>query len=128
MFIQMLDQKQQSVFLALAYKMAHADGVVVPEEKARLQAIEAQMPGIRPDEAGIASIASIFVTRQAKVAMLLELAGVAMADETIAGEENALLQEVSATLSINSGELNDLVSWVSRAFYLFREVQSFMEE
>lgn len=128
MFIQRLDPKQQSIFLALAYKMAHTDGVYAPEEKARLQAIEAQMPGVSPDEVDIASLASVFTTKQAKVAMLLELAGIAMTDETIVDEENALLREVATALTIDSGELDELVSWVSRAFYLFREVQSFMEE
>ncbi len=128
MFIQMLSPQQQSVFLGLANKMAHADGIFVPEEKARLQAIQDQMPNVEPSEVKNSELASIFATKQAKAAMLIELAGVAMADETIANEENALLREVSKALSIDNDELDEIMSWVSRAFYLFREVQSFMEE
>ena len=128
MFIQMLSQRQQAIFLALAHKMAHVDGVYAPEEKNRIQALREQMAGIEPDEIQLAELASIFTTKQTKVAMLIELASIAMADESIADEENTLLREISKALAIDPGELDEIVSWVSRAFYLFREVQSFMEE
>lgn len=128
MFIQMLDEKQQSILLALTHKMAHADGAFAPEEKARIQAIQDQMPGVKPLEMALSDISAIFATKQAKVAMLIELTGVAMADETIADEENTLLLEVAKSLAIDADELDEITSWVSRAFYLFREVQSFMEE
>lgn len=114
MFIHLLDKKQQATLLALAHKMAQADEVLAPEEKARIQAIQDQMPGIEPLEMTLSDIATIFTTKQAKVAMLIELTGVAMADETIADEENTLLLEVAKSLAIEANELDEIISWVSR--------------
>ena len=128
MFLSYLNPQQQATFLFLARKMSEADGILADAEVARLNVFKSQMPGIKEKECSIGELPSIFSTKLTRGATLLELAGLAMADEKIAPEEMDLLQEIAKVFSFDCGELDEIMSWVSRAFYLFREAQSFMEE
>jgi hemerythrin-like domain-containing protein len=129
MFIQNLNEKQQQAFMALAEKVAfYADGVNAAKEEARLQAFREQLPGISAEPCGYEELTSLFDTKLARSSALLELIGLAAADEHIAEEEQVILDAIAKAFSISKDEMINMTSWVKRMIVMFQEVQTYMEE
>ena len=125
MFISKLNLEQQSVLLALAERIAAADGVSHEEEALLMAALKAQsQDGAAPATVELSELAGVFDSQSAKSALMLELLGIAFADAS----EKALVNEVASALNIDSELLSDMESWVSRQVLLTQEAYAFMEE
>lgn len=129
MFISKLNLEQQSVLLALAERIAAADGVSHEEEALLMAALKAQsQDGAAPATVELSELAGVFDSQSAKSALMLELLGIAFADADYHESEKALVNEVASALNIDSELLSDMESWVSRQVLLTQEAYAFMEE
>ena len=129
MFISKLNLEQQSVLLALAERIAAVDGVSHEKEALLMAVLKAQsQDGVAPATVELSELAGVFDSQSAKSALMLELLGIAFADSDYQKSEKALVNEVANALSIDSGLLSDMESWVSRQLLLTQEANRFMEE
>jgi len=129
MFISKLNLEQQSVLLALAERIAAADGVSHEKEALLMAALKAQShDGVAPATVELSKLAGVFDSQSAKSALMLELLGIAFADSDYHASEKALVNEVASALSIDSELLSDMESWVSRQVLLMQEANGFMED
>lgn len=129
MFISKLNLEQQSVLLALAERIAAADGVSHEKEALLMAALKAQsQDGVAPATVELSELAGVFDSQSAKSALMLELLGIAFADSDYHASEKALVSEVANALSIDSELLSDMESWVSRQVLLMQEANGFMED
>ena len=128
MFVSNLNKEQQGQLLSLADMMMKADGKIVEEELIIIDTIKAQCsPDVLPTKVSIPDLAATFSTQPAKVSLLLELLGVAYADDDYHITEQKLIQEIASSLNISSQLLADMESWVQRQFLLIKEAKTFME-
>ena len=130
MFVGNLDTEQQQVLLALAKKMAKADSKVVDKEIDILNVIRSQCASdlVVPENVDIPNLSALFKTQISKTSLLLELIGVANADDEYHDTEKKITLEVAESLGISAQLFSDMESWVLRQFALVREANSFMEE
>lgn len=131
MFIGNLNRHQQSVFLGFAEQVVAADGIVSSEEEAMMTIIKSQMlPDIVKEEAEVQEIRNIFDTKSARASMILELFGLAYADQDDHSydSEKKIIQDVASACCISEMELSDMESWVVHQLALVREANQFMGE
>ncbi len=129
MFISILTKKQQGVFLGLAKQLISADSKITKDEELLLSTIQAQMEsGTTPINVDLNHLGSIFDTKASKASMLLELLGLAHADEEYHLSEKEIINQIAKACGISDTELVDMESWVIRQFALVSEAKQFMEE
>jgi uncharacterized membrane protein YebE (DUF533 family) len=130
MFVSNLNQIQQETLFALSKKLIAADGKIEERELALLNIIKSQcIAGIsEANDSGAECLKSVYDTNASKVSLLLELIGLANADDEYGDEEKAFIKEISDALSIPQVLLDDLESWVKRQLILIKEAQIFMED
>lgn len=129
MFISKLNLEQQNVLLALAERIAAADGVSHEEETLLMAALKAQsQQGAAPSTVELSELDGIFDSPAAKNALMLELLGIAFADSDYHESEKALVNEVATAIGIDAELLSDMEAWVSRQIMLVQEANSFLGE
>lgn len=109
----------------------NADGNIAEEELIIIDTMKAQCSSdvltAGKCKVSIPDLATTFSTQPAKVSLLLELIGVAYADDDYHKTEKKLMQEIASSISISSLLLVDMESWVKRQFISMKEVNTFME-
>ncbi len=129
MFIQHLNSEQQTALFSFAKKIIAIDGYIDEKEELMLGTIRSQCEAnLNFDrELGLEKLGNMFEHRHQKVAFMLELIGVAYADETYHESEKAIIGHVAEVLGISSSLLTDMESWVKRQMILVKEANLFME-
>jgi len=128
MFISNLSSKQQSVFLGLAKKLIDSDENIAPEESALLSTIQQQMlADVTSTDVALDTLPTVFDCKKAKASLLLELLGLAHADQEYHSAEKDFINQVATSCGVSSYELQDMESWVVRQLSLVREAAQFME-
>jgi hypothetical protein len=129
MFISALNKDQQAILLSLSKRLISADGIILKEEQVLYDSIAAQCESeIELKDVALCEISSKFTTQQAKVSLLLELLGVAHADNNYHESERGIIKSVTEVLDIEPRLLEDMEAWVKRQFILMKEARIFMEE
>jgi len=130
MFIGSLNHDQQAYFLAVAKKLIAADGIIDEREAQAFDVLVAQCaPGVEPAEDVTAvSVEALFDDRASRVACLLELVGIALADDAYDASERAIIQELAGTFDLSHALIEDMENWVSRQMTLVHEAQQMMLE
>lgn len=128
MFLNRLNEDQQGALLSLATQLMSADGKQRAEETELLDALRQQMsPTVVPAQITSSDLPGVFATRPARVALMLELLGMALVDAEYHVTEQAFVNAIAKVLDIDQPELSDMESWVRRQFALVREAEQFME-
>lgn len=126
MFIEKLNDRQQGILLNLGKKLIAADGNIHDKETELLNVLRAQMsPSVQ--ETASSNLASDFQTQVSKAALLLEILGLAHADEDYHLDEKSFVSGLAKEVGLDSDTLADMESWVLRQFALVREAQQFLE-
>ena len=126
MFIEKLNDRQQGILLDLGKKLIAADGNIHDKETELLNVLRAQMsPSVQ--ETASSNLASDFQTQESKAALLLEILGLAHADEEYHLDEKSFVSGLAKEVGLDSDTLADMESWVLRQFALVREAQQFLE-
>ncbi|WP_130300773.1 MULTISPECIES: DNA repair protein [unclassified Duganella] len=129
MFLDKLTEAQQGVVLSLTTTLMNADGKVTPQETALLDTLRQQMrSSVTPAKVELSELPTVFPTRAARIAMLLELLGMALIDNEYHVNEQDFISAIGNALQISQTELVEMESWVRRQFALVREAEHFMED
>lgn len=129
MFISNLSSsKQQSVFLGLAKQLIASDGNIAPKETALLETIQQQITaGVTPSDVSLDTLNNVFECKKSKSSLLLELLGLAHADQDYHVTEKDFLNQVANACGVSENDLRDMESWVVRQLALVSETVQFME-
>lgn len=116
MYLALISEPARQYFLELANKMMLADGEAGLEEEAILEAFkyECEMPEYQPKGLAVNDILPKLaeLDNEAKNAVMLELTGLAMADESINPDEHGLLLETAQALQIAPERIAEMKQWV----------------
>lgn len=129
MFLGSFTDDQKRAFLVLADAVINADRRLAPQEEAMVALMRIEM-GLSPDEPvpvmGEAAAVSAFDSRRARVAAMLELNGLGMADAEMAAEEHAVLTRIGAAFGFSEAETSGQRDWVLRQVMLVHEAGAMM--
>ncbi|QQP87509.1 TerB family tellurite resistance protein [Skermanella sp. TT6] len=131
MFLSALDDLEKTAFLALADAVIQADYHLAPQEETMLSAMRAEMglPELAEvPEMDIRTAASVIDSRRSRVAVMLELAGLAYSDGEVHAEEEILLSRIGAEFGFTDDELLAQREWVMRQLALASEAKVMMME
>ena len=130
MFIQHLNDEQQAALYHFSKELIAADGYVDERETLLLDGIIAQCNNSADLEQkfDIKQIPEIFSEKTQKMAFLIELVGVAYADQVIEENEDNLIKNVAEALSVELSLIDELKDWVQRQMALVFEAEKFLEK
>lgn len=129
MFVHYLNSQQQSILISLAKNIISADSILSEKEKLMLDILKSQANSdISEVEVEIFQLPSIFVTKREKYSLLLELLGIAHADQEYQLEEQSLIKLYAECLNVSDNELNVLEKWVEKQLALSIEIESLLGE
>ena len=127
MFVQNLNEKQQSALLYLAYEVAKADGDLHELQMGLMEIIKAQCKGnIEKQEVPLEQLPIIFDNERVKCSLLLELLGVAHSNNEYDIREKKLIEKYAQTLDIKSDKLESLEIWVKKQLALMQEIEQLL--
>ena len=129
MFVQYLNERQQSALLHYAHEVMRADSAVDASELVQLEVLRDQaQPGVQAEDVAIEKLPELFDDRMSRIALMFELIGMGYADEKFHPRESELINKIANTLGIDEdGMLDDIVSWVKRQLLLVKEAHRLME-
>lgn len=128
MFLHNLNLDQQGVLLDLARQTAQADGEISHLETQMINVLRQQCnPNVTVKSTSQADLASIFDTPIAKYSLLLELLGIAHANNEYHLSEKDIIFKVSQALGVTNDKLQALEAWVEKQFLLTHEVQELLK-
>ena len=130
MFIRHLNDEQQAALYHFSKELIAADGYVDERETLLLDGIIAQCNNSADLEQkfDIKQIPEIFSEKAQKMAFLIELVGVAYADQVIEENEDNLIKNVAEALSVELSLIDELKDWVQRQMALVFEAEKFLEK
>ncbi len=117
MFLNMLTERQQQSFLALATKVVMADGDVMPEENVTLDIRRAEMGGkvVAPAEEIFGEPnTDVFDTRRAQTIVVLELLVLAMSDDEYHEHERPIIEQLAHHFGFSDEEIGRMEEWAQR--------------
>ncbi|WP_278183373.1 TerB family tellurite resistance protein [Vibrio misgurnus] len=129
MFIQYLNSEQQAILITFTKKIIAVDGHIDEKEELMLETIRSQCDvNVNLDSnPELDELGRLFEFKHQKVAFILELIGVAYADETYQDSEKAVIGHLAEILNISPSLLIDMESWVKRQMILVKEANLLME-
>lgn len=129
MFIQNLTREQQSVLLYLGKQIIAADGVLTDSEIEFIDSLKSQMSeNFTEKEIEYSDLSRIFNSNASKASLLLELLGVAYADNDFQESEKEMIIEIASYLSISKEKLLEMNDWVITQLELVKKASLFMIE
>lgn len=127
MFIQNLNPKQQGALLFLAHEMAIADGSDNELQLGMMQIIEKQCAnGVKEERISLDNLSEVFSDKRSKCSLLLELLGIAYANQEYHKKEQKLIREYADRLGVDHQQLIELEIWIDKQLYLSREVEKLL--
>ena len=127
-FVEYLDERQQSALLHYAYEVMCADKRIDAGEQLLMDTLRAQtLPGVEAEDVALADLGDLFEDRLTRMALLLELIGVGYVDDSFSPSESGLIWQVAVALQVQREELQKVESWVGRQMALVREARDLME-
>lgn len=127
MFIQNLSVKQQAVLLYLAHEVANADGFSDEIQLGMTEILRAQMPEVSAEaKVEISELSGLFKTQREKHSLLLELLGVAHANQEYHSNEKDLIGQYADALDVSTEQLAGLEDWVEKQLALSIEAEQLL--
>jgi len=130
-FLAALNDHQKQAFLTLANAIIHADKRLTPQEEAMLASMRCEMsfPADTPVPAtDMEAAIAAFDRRPSRIAAMLELTGLCLADNDVAPEEENLLARIGNAFGLSDDELLGQRDWVLRQLALSQEARIMMME
>lgn len=131
MFLSAFNEMQKRAFLLLADLVVSADSRLVPQEAAMSAHMRVEMglpigePVPAMDEA---TAFSAFDSRRTRVAAMLELTALGIADAELAPEEAAVLARIGDAFGFSEMEILGQRDWVLRQVAMVHEANAMMLE
>jgi hypothetical protein len=122
-----LSDEQKSVFLGLLNGLILADGVISPKETEKWNFFASLFQGITYKTVAIENLKAVFITKQAKASVLLELMSVGISKENLEPEDKLYIEKIAAALDIDKDLQTKMWTWVEKMIALVQESNQFME-
>ncbi|MNS12726.1 Tellurite resistance protein TerB [compost metagenome] len=128
MFLKSLTTAEQQAFIALAHRVAQADGVLVDAEAAMMRAYQEELGiTLQPEVMALEDAIAAFGSESSRRRAFMELIGVALADGHHHAAEVALLSHVQTAFGIDDATAGRFTDWVHRLAALYAEGESLLE-
>lgn len=131
MFLTLLTEKQKAAFLTLAKRLIESDAHLSLEGQNLIEIMSREMgfpPGLDIQLGEIADALHEFDSRKARVAVLLELLGLAHSDGDYGTEEKHLIGQIATAFQISKEEVSVMENWALRQLALAYEATQFFSE
>jgi tellurite resistance protein len=131
MFLRNLNEDQQKAFLAIAMKIAGADGRLDPSERQLIEAMRLEMGLLHETNlpsGSIEELAEPFDSRQAQTAVLLEGIALAYADNDFSGEEQKILRALALIWNISEEDATTMENWVLDYNKLLKQAEELLSK
>jgi tellurite resistance protein len=129
MFVEVLSEAEHQVFVSLARALVAADGEVHAKEAAAFARVTRLAPLEALPEGGVVGVPDgLFVSQASRVALLLELCGIAASDGEVSADEREILDEVAVSLESAPGVLDELLAYAEELTTLLDRGIAFMAE
>lgn len=126
MFVQNLNIQQQGILLSFAKKIIEADGKIEDQEVLILNTLKSHMhPNVEPFNSPIEKVRSFFPEIGSQSTLLIELFGVAYADEHYHAAETDIINLLAEALGVSANRVQKMSEWVKQQFILVREATAF---
>ncbi|NBI42380.1 DNA repair protein, partial [[Haemophilus] felis] len=110
--------------LFLAKEVASADGSLDELQFGMLEILKAQSnPDVEELSVKQEELASLFTTEREKCSLILELLGVANANDEYHANEKGLIAQYAKALNLSTEKLESLEQWVEKQFALSKEIE-----
>lgn len=129
MFLHHLTPAQKNSFLALATRLALADGDLTAEENAMLNRLKAEMGenAVAPPEEVFGNTnLQVFDTPRARTLVMLELLTLGFTDEDFHPDEATVLKELADGFKIASQDFRAMCAWAQRQATLLSDAAKMM--
>jgi uncharacterized tellurite resistance protein B-like protein len=130
MFLSRLNQDQRKSFLALATKMALADGRVAVQEIALLEGLADAFGhdmDVPAEEIFGATNIEPFDTRSSRIITLVGMFVVAYIDESLHIDESAVLQETIVAFEFSDEDVERIQEWAKAEAQQLNDLSAFIE-
>ena len=129
MFLTQLTPPQQDAFLQLAAQLIAIDGEIHPDEQEMLARLAiGAVDWVPQDVQSLPALLLVFDDHRSRVAMLLELIGLAYADTEYRQEERDFIADLARRTGISEARLAMMEAWVIRQLALSQEGLKLLEE
>jgi tellurite resistance protein len=130
MWLSSLSDAERHALMRLAHNVVVSDGLLDPNEEGMLNEFRLEMELTQSGEfeyLELDGIETVFVSRQARIIVLLNLLKLSYADGAFEVEEECLLKEVSRAFSVSDEEFMLLDNWTRRLNALEVEARDLMD-
>lgn len=129
MFVQYLNADQQAALYHFSKKLIEIDNDVDYREVNLLEVIVSQCEEFVDFNASfdLTQLRALFSDQSQKMAFLIELVGVGLADQILNADESKFLEHIAETLNVQLSQLEEIKHWVQRQMMLIAESQRFLE-
>lgn len=132
MFIQHLNTEQQSALYHFSKQLISADGHIDERETLLLKTIVSQCSNSLNLDLGasfpLEQLSELFKEQPQKIAFLIELVGVAYADQVLQESEVNFLRNITEALGIELIRLEEIKEWVQQQMQLVEKAQKLLEK
>ena len=131
MFLSKLKSEEKEYFLDLGIHLASSDGDFSDVEKENIKqmcqemAIEERFDAKLNFEEALGQISEISDAYERKIVMI-ELAGIIMADGICTSEEKDHLKKIAEAMDINESECDTVIKLVSSLYGIYREIGTYL--
>ncbi|OOR90847.1 DNA repair protein [Moraxella caviae] len=129
MFVRNLTVAQQSALIFLAKEVAKADGNLDELQSGMAEILIQQSDkGVVETTISIDELPLLFTTERAKCSLILELLGVAHANNNYHVNEKDLIGQYAGALNISANKLLQLEAWVENQIALSKQAEYLLGE
>jgi len=128
MYLSKLSYEQKQAFLAVAFKIINADGVLDKREQNAINSMRIEMGLIEETKlptSPLETTLSVFNSEQSKVYAFIEWLALAYVDENFSGEEKKILRAVALIFDFDEKKAVSIEDWVISYNKLISKVESF---
>lgn len=128
MFISELSDQQQQVLINLAFHVMFADGQLDESELNLLENLKSQCrQKVMQQGADMSELTEQFVNHKDKIALMLELVMVVMADEVCHEAEIFVLDDIAKRINVSEKQLDECKLWVKQYTKLQEQAKALMK-
>jgi tellurite resistance protein len=124
MFLNVLNEQEQTAFMQLAHLVAIADGYI-DEKESQMMTLYKQEIGkigdIAFEEASLQDLITLFTTEESKNAAFIEILSLIMSDGVYSDEERAIAKDITIGFGFTQQKYERCKEWVRKISDTYQE-------
>ncbi len=129
MFLNFFSNEEKSAFWNLANEMIAKDGKITEEELDLLDTYKLELGEFEKlSFSQKIVVEDVFKSTQKQKILLLELLGLALADNDFDEAEKKMISDLAEKFRIKNETVDKLISWINKQKDLYNEIKNILEE